>query len=80
MDFNDFIRAFECVYVCITFSQELGWTSLDIVDKWFGTYAQGLPTRENKTAKLVNSPQYSLRITKPGKLYVVYRLKEKLNR
>ena len=37
-------------------------------------------SRENKTAKLINSPQYSLKITKPGKVYVVFRLKEKLNR
>ena len=39
MDFDDFIAEFECFYVCITFSRELGWTSLDVIDKWTGSYA-----------------------------------------
>ncbi len=79
MDFNDYLNQFECAYVCIMLSKEQGWKSLDIKDKWIGKYSEGLPRKEKTSAKLENSPQYSLKITKPGKAYLIYRLNDKLD-
>ena len=38
MDFNDYLTEFENAYVCIVLSKELGWSSLDVLDKWVGSY------------------------------------------
>lgn len=47
-------------------------------DEWIGSYAQGLPTSANKGAKLRKNPQYELTLSRPGKAFLVYRLKEQL--
>jgi hypothetical protein len=48
-------------------------------DEWIGEYAEGVPTKEYNAAKIEKNPNYGLTITKPGKGYVVLRLKEKVS-
>jgi hypothetical protein len=48
-------------------------------DEWIGEYAEGVPTKEYNAAKIEKNPNYGLTITKPGKGYVVLRLKEKIS-
>ena len=56
MDFNDFYEEFETVYVCRRYTEENNWTSILIEDKWVGPYAEGLPNKKNRGAKLENNP------------------------
>jgi len=37
-------------------SKESGWNSLNVKDKWVGTYGEGLPRKDKTSAKLKNSP------------------------
>ena len=38
MDFNDYLKEFDEIYVCMTLTTKLGWTCLDLSDKWEGKY------------------------------------------
>jgi hypothetical protein len=38
MDFNDYLKEFDEIYVCMTLTNKLGWTCLDLSDKWEGKY------------------------------------------
>lgn len=77
MDFEDYVDEFDTTYVCRNYTKENGWYQVSFEDEWIGSYAQGLPPKV-KTAKLAKNPQYTLTMNKPGKAYLVYRLKEQV--
>lgn len=77
MDFNDFVDEFDTVYACRVYNEENGWCTTLTDGKWEGEYAEGVPTKDNKNAKLEMNPNFGLTIQKPGKGFLVMRLKEK---
>lgn len=77
MDFNDFVDEFDTIYACRVYNEENGWFCTLTNGKWEGAYAEGCPTKENPRAKLENNPNYSLTVSKPGKGFLVMRLREK---
>lgn len=62
MDFNDFVTEFDSVYVCRIFKENQGWKNLIIMDEWKGEYAEGLPNKKNRGAKMEKNPQYGITI------------------
>jgi len=77
MDFNDFMEEFDTIYVCRNYTNQPEWKNLLIEDEWKGQYAEGLPTAGNSGAKMQKNPQYGITVTKPGRGYLVMRLREK---
>jgi len=79
MDFSDFCNEFSEIYVCRTYSESPQWECILLEDKWEGSYASGYPIAKNKQAgsKLELLPQFSITVDRPGKGYIVLRLKEK---
>mgnify|MGYP002630338793 CR=1 FL=1 len=79
MDFQDFCREFDEIYICRTYTQERNWNSVLIEDKWEGDYAQGIPRADNPHAEFEKNPQFGITVHAPGPGFVVLRLKEKQN-
>jgi hypothetical protein len=79
MEFSDFLVEFEEVYVCSNYNQTNGWYNKIVNCRWEGDYSAGLPTANNKGAIMSNNPQVGVTVAKPGKGYVVLRLKDKTN-
>ena len=77
MDFNDFVDEFDTIYVCRVYNEDSGWYSTLTNGKWEGEYAEGVPSKNNKTAKMEKNPNYGVTISKPGKGFLVLRLREK---
>lgn len=56
MAFEDFVEEFDQTYVCRNYTKENNWHMISFEDEWIGSYAQGLPGKTNKSAKLSKNP------------------------
>ena len=79
MDFSDFVEEFAKVYACRVYDEHSGWTNKLLNDEWFGDYAEGLPNKNYKNAKIEKNPQYGITLKKAGKGYIVLRMAEKVS-
>jgi hypothetical protein len=79
MDFNDFVVEFDDVYICKQYTKASGWVNKIVFDKWEGEYAEGLPNKNNKGARLEKNPNYGITVNKPGKGVIVLRMADKKN-
>ena len=79
MDWNDFMEEFETIYVCRNYCNQKEWRNLLVEDAWEGSYAEGLPSKKNRKAKMEKNPQFGITVHKAGRGYLVMRLKEKEN-
>jgi hypothetical protein len=60
MDFSDFVEEFAKVYACRVYDEHSGWINKLLNDEWFGDYAEGLPNKNYKKAKIEKNPQYGI--------------------
>lgn len=79
MEFGDFLSEFDEIYIGRNLTESKGWKNISVIDAWKGKYAGGLPSKQNKGAKMTEAPQFAITINKPGKGFLVMRLKEKKN-
>ena len=56
MDFNDFCHEFDEVYICRNYSNSKEWNNILIEGTWQGEYAEGLPSADNRGAKMEKNP------------------------
>lgn len=79
MEFGDFLSEYDEIYIGRNLTESKGWKNISVIDAWKGKYAGGLPSKENRGAKMTEAPQFAITINKPGKGFLVMRLKEKTN-
>lgn len=56
MEFSDFLEEFDTIYICRNLTESKGWKNISIIDEWKGKYAVGLPSKENRGAKMTDAP------------------------
>ena len=56
MDFSDFVEEFAKVYACRVYDERAGWCNQLISDEWVGEYAEGLPNKNYKQARIEKNP------------------------
>ena len=76
MDFDDFLDNFSYLYICRVLDT---WNHIDIEGEWQGPTAEGLPSSENRTARLELNPQYEIKVASPGPLFIQMNQFEKEN-
>lgn len=79
MDFNDYVEEFTEIYVCRVFNEDEGWKSCFVEDEWAGNPGEGIPTSNNRAAKMENNPNYGITCHQPGKGYFILRMLDKEN-
>lgn len=79
MDFNDYVEEFSEIYVCRVFNEDEGWKSCFVEDEWAGNPGEGIPTSNNRGAKMENNPNYGINCHQPGKGYFILRMLDKEN-
>ena len=79
MDFNDYVEEFTEIYVCRVFNENDGWKNCFIEDEWLGNPGEGIPTSNNRQAKMEMNPNYGITINKAGCGYFVLRMLDKEN-
>ena len=73
IELDDFIEQFDNLYICYTLSTADGWKKFAIDGEWKGSSSQGIPTSQNKGAKIDLLPQYNICIQKPCQGYISLR-------
>jgi hypothetical protein len=76
MELDDFIDNFSYLYICRLL---YNWQKEEIDDEWIGPSAEGLPNAKNRNAKLELNPQYLLRLSAPGPLFIQMTQFDKVN-
>jgi hypothetical protein len=76
MDLDDFIDNYSYLYVCRIMKE---WESHEIEDEWKGDSAEGLPSKDNRNAKLHLNPNFELKIQKPGPVFIQMTQFDKVN-
>lgn len=76
MDLDDFIDNYSYLYVCRLLNS---WNKEEIEDEWVGESAEGLPNAKNRNARLDLNPQYELKLSSPGPLFIQMTQFDKVN-
>jgi len=76
MDLDDFIDNYSFLYVCRLLDN---WHKEEIEDEWIGESAEGLPNSMNRNARLELNPQYEIRLSSPGPIFIQMTQLDKVN-
>lgn len=76
MSLEDFIENYSYLYICRILND---WEKQEIEDEWIGESAEGLPSKANRNANLALCPQYTIKVSAPGTLFIEMTQKDKVN-